>query len=344
MARLFSGIQPTGEKHLGNYLGAIRGWAAAQDEHECLFCVVDLHALTAAPDPAALRRDTRRLAALLMACGLDPARCALFVQSHVAGHAELAWLLGCLTGVGELRRMTQFKAKAGEAESASAGLFTYPVLQAADVLLYRAAAVPVGEDQRQHLELARELAARFNRRYAELFPLPAPVLSPEARVMDLQRPTRKMSTSGGTERGTLFLLDSPEAIARKVRAAVTDPGREVRAGPGRPGLSNLLSLLSAATGRPVPELEERFLGRGYAALKAELTEALVTLTMPIRARFRELEASGFAGVEEILAAGAEIAGRLADDTLRQAKAAVGLLPPRTRGPEAGASGAPAGPR
>jgi tryptophanyl-tRNA synthetase len=229
--------------------------------------------------------------------------------------------------------MTQFKAKAGESDTASAGLFTYPVLQAADVLLYRAAAVPVGEDQRQHLELARDLAARFNRSYAELFPLPAAILPDAARVMDLQRPTRKMSTSGGTERGTLFLLDSPEAIARKVRAAVTDPGREIRAGPERPGLSNLLGLLSAATGRPVPALEERFRGRGYAALKTELAEALVTLTMPIRARFRELEAAGFAGVEEILAAGAEVAGRLADETLRQAKAAVGLLPPRARRPD-----------
>jgi tryptophanyl-tRNA synthetase len=335
VARVFSGIQPTGEKHLGNYLGAIRGWVAAQAEHDCLFCLVDLHALTAAPDPAALRRGTRRVAALLLACGLDPDRCRLFVQSHVPGHAELAWLLGCLTGMGELRRMTQFKAKAGEEDAASAGLFTYPVLQAADVLLYRAEGVPVGEDQRQHLELARDLAGRFNRRYAGLFPLPEAILPDEGtRLMDLQRPTRKMSTTGGTERGTLFLLDPPEVIARKVNAAVTDPGREVRAAPERPGVSNLLGLLSAATGRSVPALEERFHGRGYAALKAELVEALVTLAMPIRSRFRELEASGFAGVEEILAGGADAARRLAAETLREAKEAVGLLPPRSHRLEA----------
>ena len=325
MTRTFSGIQPTGEKHLGNYLGAIRGWVADQERHECLFCLVNLHALTATPDPEALRRDTRRLATLLLACGLDPERCTLFVQSDVAAHTELAWLLACLTGVGELRRMTQFKAKAEAGPSASAALLTYPVLQAADVLLYRAERVPVGEDQRQHLELTRDLAVRFNRRYGELFPLPEAALAElGARVMDLQRPTQKMSTSAGTPLGTLFLLDPPEAVERKIRAAVTDPGRDVRGGPDKAGVSNLLAILAAATGVPLSDLELRFRGRGYAALKAEVVEAVLALIAPIGERYEALAAEGFLATDEALAAGAGRARSLAAETLALAKAAVGL--------------------
>jgi tryptophanyl-tRNA synthetase len=327
MARVFSAIQPTGEKHLGNYLGAIRGWVAMQKDQECLFCIADLHALTGTPDPEALRRDTRRLAALLLACGLDPERCTLFVQSHVPAHAELAWLLDCLTGVGELRRMTQFKTRAGPEGTASAGLLTYPVLQAADILLYRSERVPVGEDQRQHLELARNLAERFGRRYGALFPLPEVVLTEGAsRVMDLQRPTRKMSTSGGTPAGTLFLLDPPQILRRKVAAAVTDPGREVRTGPDKPGISNLLAILAAARDEPVAAFEERLRGRGYAALKAEVADALAALTEPIRTRYETIATDGFQAAEEALRAGAAHARALATETLARAKAAVGLLP------------------
>ena len=326
MGRVFSAIQPTGAKHLGNYLGAIRGWVAAQEQDECIFCIADLHALTASPDPDALRSDTRSVAALLLACGIDPARCTLFVQSHVPAHTELAWLLATLTGVGELRRMTQFKAKAAE-EAASAGLLTYPVLQAADILLYRAERVPVGEDQRQHLELARDLAARFGRRYGPLFPLPQAALAERgARVMDLQRPTRKMSTSGGSTAGTLFLLDPPDVLRRKVAAAVTDAGREIRAAEDKPGVSNLLAILAAARGEPVAALEARLQGQGYAALKGEVAEAVVALTEPIRARHRQLAAAHFREVDATLAEGAQRARSVAGDTLTKAKAAVGLLP------------------
>jgi tryptophanyl-tRNA synthetase len=326
-ARVFSAIQPTGQKHLGNYLGAIRGWVTAQERDDCIFCIADLHALTASPDPEALRSDTRRLAALLLACGLDPARCTLFVQSHVPAHAELAWLLAPLTGVGELRRMTQFKSKADQ-EAPSAGLLTYPVLQAADILLYRAERVPVGEDQRQHLELARHLAARFGRSYGPLFPVPEAAL-PErgARVMDLQQPTRKMSTSGGTAAGTLFLLDPPEALLRKIAAAVTDAGREVRTGPDKPGVSNLLMILAAAREETVAELEERLRDQGYAALKREVGEAVVALTEPIRARYQAFADEGFGEVDAVLGEGAARARARAAGTLAQAKAAVGLLPP-----------------
>ena len=329
--RVFSAIQPTGDKHLGNLLGAIRGWTAAQGRADCLFCIADLHALTAGPDPEELGRDTRRLAALLIACGLEPARCTLFVQSHVPGHADLAWLLACITGVGELRRMTQFKAKAG-GEAASAGLLTYPVLQAADILLYRAERVPVGEDQRQHIELARALAVRFGHRYEPVFPIPrATVPERAARVMDLQRPTRKMSTSDGTAAGTLFLLDPPEAVRRKVSAAVTDAGGEVRRGPDKPGVSNLLSILSAAGDEPVEAIEERFRGRGYAALKAEVAEAVVALTEPIRERYQDLARADFVQVDEALREGAARAQTIAADTLAEAKAAVGLARPAAPG-------------
>jgi tryptophanyl-tRNA synthetase len=332
VARVFSGIQPTGAKHLGNDLGAIRGWVAEQERNECFFCLVDLHALSAQPDPAALREDTRRLAALLLAAGVDPGRATLFVQSHVPAHTELSWILSSLARVGELRRMTQFKAKADEQEGASAALFTYPLLQAADVLLYRAERVPVGADQRQHLELARTLATRFNRRYGEVFVLPEAVLpSDGARVMDLQAPERKMSTSGGTPLGTLLLLDTPDVIRRKVRAAVTDPGGEVRADPGKPGVSNLLEILAAVSRTSVGDLESRLEGRGYAALKDEVAEAVVAHLAPIQARYTELIADGMGQVDEALARGADRARAVAAETLAPVRAAVGLLPPPERG-------------
>jgi len=328
VTRVFSGIQPTGAKHLGNYLGAIRAWISEQQRSECFFCLVDLHALSAQPDPSVLHDDTRRLAALLLAAGVDPARAALFVQSHVPAHAELCWILASLARVGELRRMTQFKAKAEHKDGASAALFSYPILQAADILLYRADRVPVGADQRQHLELARTLAARFNRRYHELFPLPEPLL-PEhgARVMDLQAPERKMSTSGGTPWGTLSMLDPPESIRRKVRAAVTDPGRDVRAEPEKPGVSNLLGILAALGRTSVHDLEARFEGRGYADLKEELADAVVETLSPIQARYAALCDDGMPGVDEVLAAGAARARAAAEATMERVRAAVGLLAP-----------------
>jgi tryptophanyl-tRNA synthetase len=250
------------------------------------------------------------------------------VQSHVRGHAELAWLLACITGLGELRRMTQFKAKTAEGD-ATAGLLTYPVLQAADILLYRAERVPVGEDQRQHLELARTLAARFERRYGPVFPVPEAALPHlGARVMDLRQPTRKMSTSGGTPAGTLHLLDPPDVLRRKIARAVTDSGADVRRAPDRPGVSNLLSILSAARDEPVAALEDRLRGRGHAALKAEVADAVVALTEPIRRRFADLARDGFAAVDEVLREGAARAGAAAADTLARARLAVGLLPAR----------------
>jgi tryptophanyl-tRNA synthetase len=327
VARVFSGIQPSGEKHLGNYLGAIRGWVDAQRVDDSFFCIVDLHALTGLPDPGQLREDTRRVAALLLAAGLDPDRATIFVQSQVPAHAELCWILSCLASTGELRRMTQFKARAGATEHASAALFGYPVLQAADILLYGAQRVPVGADQRQHLELARDLALRFNRRYGEVFTIPGATLpATGARVMDLQAPGRKMSTTGGTPLGTLFLLDTADVIRRKVRAAVTDPESEVRAGPDKPGVSNLLGILAAVTGRPLPALEAELAGRGYSALKDEVADALVALLTPIHEAYDALAGAGFAEVERVLGAGAARAQAVAAETIARAKAATGLRP------------------
>jgi tryptophanyl-tRNA synthetase len=326
--RSFSGIQPSGRKHLGNYLGAIRSWCIEQEDHDLMVGVVDLHALTAPRAPAELGVDTLRTAALLLACGLDPARSTIFVQSQVTGHAELAWLLGSLASVGELRRMAQFRAKATTREMASASLLTYPVLQAADILLYRAERVPVGEDQRQHLELARRLAERFNRRYGRLFPIPQAVVPARgARIMDLQHPANKMSSTEGTPAGTLSLLDTPAAIRRKLGRAVTDAGHEVRATPAKPGVSNLLEILSASSGQPREAHERRLAGAGYGALKAEVAEAVIALLEPIQARYAALAAAGFAEVRAILRAGAARARMLAEATMALVRAAVGLLPP-----------------
>src|SRR6187397_1101141 len=262
--RIFSGIQPTGAKHLGNYIGAIRNYVGTQEKGEAFFCIVDLHSITTDFEPDDLRETTLSLAALLFAAGLDPERCTLFVQSHVQAHAEAAWLLGSVTSFGELNRMTQFKDKREQQEFVSAGLFTYPVLQAGDILLYQTDVVPVGEDQRQHIELTRDVAERFNSRYGETFTLPRGVY-PEvgAKIMDLQEPEKKMSTTGGTANGTVYILDPPDEVRRKVKTAVTDSGREVRHTEEKPGVSNLIEVMTVATGESIADVEARYDGEGY---------------------------------------------------------------------------------
>jgi tryptophanyl-tRNA synthetase len=326
MTRVLSGIQPTGEIHLGNYVGAIRQWALDQHEHDSFFCVVDLHALSADIDPETLTAKTLEVATILMAGGLDPHVCTLFVQSHVHQHAELGWLLECVTSIGELRRMTQFKdksAKGGE-ESARVGLFTYPVLQAADILLYDADRVPVGDEQRQHLELCRDLAIRFNNRYGETFVVPeAAVPAVGARIMDLQRPDTKMSKSAESPKGTVMVLDEPDAIERKFRRAVTDPGTSVRFDfEHKPGVSNLLQILAAVTGRAPEEVADDY--DQYGPLKGDTAAAVIELLRPVRERYAEL-AGDPAIAEAVLKQGADKARAVASVTLRRAQEAVGLL-------------------
>jgi tryptophanyl-tRNA synthetase len=325
--RVFSGIQPTGEAHIGNYLGALRNWVAFQETHDAYYCVVDLHALTLPWDPARLRRQTLEKAAELMACGVDPERSVLFVQSHVDQHTELAWVLSCIGRMGELRRMVQFKEKSkGESESVSVGLFTYPVLQAADVLLYKAHGVPVGEDQRQHVELMRDIGGRFNSLYGETFVLPEPWI-PEAgaRVMSLDDPTQKMSKSAARPAASVQLVDPPEAIVKKIKSAVTDSGREVAAAPDKPALTNLLTIFSLVAGESVAELEARFAGKGYGDFKAALAEAVVEALAPIRARYEELM-SDPAEVERALKGGAGRAAEVAAATMAEVVERAGLLP------------------
>ncbi len=326
MARVLSGIQPSGDLHLGNYLGAIRQWVADQDEHDAFFCVVDLHALTLEIDPDELRARTRETALDLLAAGLDPDRCTLFVQSHVPEHTRLAWLLECTTTMGELQRMTQFKEKSEGRDSVRVGLFTYPTLQASDILLYDAERVPVGDDQRQHLELARTLAQRFNHHYGDTFVVPSTALPPHAaRVMDLQYPERKMSKSTGTPLGTVLLLDEPEEIVRKVKKAVTDTEPDVRYDPEtRPGVANLLDLLATATGRRPQDLVGAY--SSYGKLKGDVADALVELLRPVRERRAELAADPGA-VLDLLALGAAKAGAIASVTYGRAAAAIGLLAP-----------------
>jgi len=326
MARVLSGVQPSGDLHLGNYLGAFRNWVVDQHEFDAFFCVVDLHALTNDYDPAVLADKTLETAQNLLAVGLDPSVCTLFVQSHVPEHPRLTWLLECTASYGELRRMTQFKDKGGEQETVRAGLLTYPVLMAADILLYHAERVPVGDDQRQHLELTRDLAARFNNRYGETFVVPeAAVPEVAARVMDLQDPTRKMSKSVSSPLGTVLVLDTPEEIDRKVRKAVTDAETEVRYDPvTKPGVSNLLELLSASTGGDPAELATHYVN--YGQLKADVAEAVAELLRPVRERLTELQSErGY--VESVLAEGAAKATAVAGPTLDRAMRAVGLLPP-----------------
>ena len=322
--RVLSGIRPTGESfQLGNYVGAVRHWAQMQDEAECFFFLADLHALVDTPEPATLQRRTRESVAELLAMGVDPQRSAVFVQSHVPEHAELAWVLGCLTGFGEASRMTQFKEKGG----GTVGLFTYPVLQAADILMYQPNAVPIGEDQRQHLELTRDVAQRFNSRYGETFVLPAAYAARAGeRIKDLQVPARKMSkTIGGP--GTIWVLDDPKALAKKVRSAVTDTGREVRAGEDKPGITNLLTILSVATGKAVGELEAGYAGRGYGDFKADVAEAVIEMFAPVRERYAELVADP-GHLDGVLADGAARAHEVAAATMAAVRDRIGLLAPR----------------
>jgi tryptophanyl-tRNA synthetase len=324
MARVFSGVQPSGSLHVGNYLGAIRQWAIDQFEADSFYCVVDLHGLTVEHDPSDLRSRTLETATGLLAAGLDPDVCTLFVQSHVHEHTELAWLLECTATFGELSRMTQFKEKSLGRESVRAGLLTYPTLMAADILLYDTDRVPVGDDQRQHLELTRDVAARFNGRYGDTFVVPeAAIPKVAARVMDLQHPDRKMSKSVESPLGTVTILDTPEEIDRKVKRAVTDTDGEMRYDPAhKPGLANLIELLASATGRSIEDVVSSY--ERYGPLKADLSEALVTLLGPVKARHEEL-ASDPGGVAALLEKGAAKASAVAGPTLRRAKEAIGLL-------------------
>ena len=324
--RVFSGIQPSGTPHLGTYLGALKNWVSIQDDHDTFYCIVDLHALTVPQDPKVLRHNVRELAAVFVAVGLDPERSVIFRQSRVSAHAELAWLLNCIARVGELSRMTQFKDKAqrGGAEAASVGLYDYPVLQAADILLYGTHLVPVGEDQRQHLELSRTLARRFNNLYGETFVVPEPmILDIGARVMALDEPTQKMSKSSPTPAGYVALLDEPDTIRRKIRRAVTDSGTQIAASPEKPAIANLLGIYAALAGKTIPELEEQYEGRGYGDFKGDLAEVVVEALSPIRERALEL-LDDPRELDDILESGAERARKVASSTLHDAWAKMGL--------------------
>ena len=319
--RIFSGIQPTGAKHFGNYSGGFRQYAATQDLGDAFFCIVDLHSLTTPQDPEGVREATLDLAAMLLATGLDPNRSTIFIQSHVPAHTECAWILGCVATYGELRRMTQFKEK-GEG---SAGLFTYPVLMAADILLYHTDKVPIGDDQRQHLELTRNIAERFNSRYGETFRLPEGIYPQVgARVMDLQEPERKMSTTGGTPQGTIGLLDPPDTVRRKVRSAVTDSGSAVRRADDKPGITNLIDIMAVATGSTPEEIESRYDGSGYGKFKEDVAEAVVSVLDPIRLRYGELRGNPDE-LRGILARGAAKAEAIASETLQTVYDGVGLV-------------------
>ncbi len=328
--RVLSGIQPTaGSFHLGNYLGAVRQWVALQETHDAFYMVVDLHAITVPQDPAELWANTRLAVAQLLAAGLDPDRCTLFVQSHVPEHAQLGWVMNCLTGFGEASRMTQFKDKSAKqgADRATVGLFTYPVLQVADILLYQANQVPVGEDQRQHIELTRDLAERFNGRFGQTFTIPAPyILKETAKIYDLQDPAVKMSKSASTPKGLINLLDDPKATAKKVKSAVTDTDTVIRFdAEKKPGVSNLLTILSTLSGSSVEELERSYEGKGYGALKTDLAEAMVEFVTPFRARTQEY-LDDPETLDSILAKGAEKARAVAAETLAQTYDRMGFLP------------------
>ena len=325
--RVLSGVQPSGDLHLGNYLGAFRNWVADQHDHDALYCLVDLHALTLEQDPTVLADRTLDAARWLLAAGLDPRICTLFVQSHVPEHTELSWLLECTATYGELQRMTQFKDKSGGRESVRVGLFTYPVLMAADILVYDADRVPVGDDQRQHLELARNVAQRFNSRYGETFVVPeAAIPRVAARVMDLQEPTNKMSKSTGTDAGVVYLSDEPAAVERKIKRAVTDSGSDVVFDPvNRPGLANLIQLLAAATDREPAETAKGY--SQYGPLKADAAAAVVEMLRPVQERYRDLAAEPGA-LTAVLAEGAARARQIASATVGRAREGMGLLPPR----------------
>ncbi|MFD3920316.1 tryptophan--tRNA ligase [Streptomyces sp. NPDC058595] len=328
--RALSGIQPTaGSFHLGNYLGAIRQYVALQETHDAFYMVVDLHAITMPQEPADLRANTRLAAAQLLAAGLDPQRCTLFIQSHVPEHAQLGWVMNCLTGFGEASRMTQFKDKSARqgADRATVGLFTYPILQVADILLYQADSVPVGEDQRQHVELTRDLAERFNTRFGTTFTVPKPHIVKEvAKIYDLQDPSIKMSKSASTPKGLVNLLDDPKVTAKKIKSAVTDTGTEIRFDAAdKPGISNLLTIYSTLTGASIEDLEKKYEGKGYGALKVDLADAMVDFVTPFRSRTQEY-LDDPETLDSILAEGAEKARTVAAETLAQAYERIGFLP------------------
>jgi tryptophanyl-tRNA synthetase len=329
--RIFSGIQPTGRKHLGNYIGAIRQYVEGQDRGEAIYCIVDLHATTVAYDPKELRERTYDTAAILLAAGLDPDRCIFFRQGDVMEHTELAWMLSSVTSHGDLNRMHQFKDKsAQQRELVSAGLFVYPVLMAADVLLYQADEVPVGDDQRQHVELMREIAQRFNARFGETFVVPEHRI-PEvgARIMDLQDPTRKMSTTGGSEQGTLYVLDDPKAVAKKIKSAVTDSGSEVVRGDDKQGITNLIEIMAVLRETDPAGIEREFEGKRYGDFKGAVAETVVDALAPIRERYEEIRADQDA-LEDTLEAGAGKARAIASETLAEVRDRMGVGPARAR--------------
>lgn len=328
---LLSGMQPSASSlHLGNYLGALTQWVAMQEDYNAYYVIVDLHAITVPQDPKELKANTRRTAAQYLAAGLDPAKSALFVQSHVPAHAQLAWVLNCITGFGEASRMTQFKDKTqkGGVENSSVGLFTYPILQAADILLYQPKSVPVGEDQRQHLELTRDLALRFNSRFGETFTVPeAHILKETAKIYDLQNPTAKMSKSAADPKGLVNLMDEPGVITKKIKSAVTDTDGEIRFDrEAKPGVANLLGIFSAISGESIQALESRFAGQGYGALKTELAEVVVAHLDPIRVRATEL-LSDEAELDRLLAKGAAKANEVAESTLATVYERLGFVRP-----------------
>jgi tryptophanyl-tRNA synthetase len=328
--QIFSGIQPTGRKHLGNYIGAIVQWVAGQDD--ALYCLVDLHALTVPYEPEALRESVYDTAATLLAAGLDPERCIFFRQGDVQEHTELTWLLAGVTAYGDLTRMTQFKDKTATLgrDLVSAGLFFYPVLMAADVLAYRAREVPVGDDQRQHIELMRDVAERFNARFGETLVVPeARIPEVGARIMDLQFPDRKMSTTGGSPQGTVYMTEEPDAIVKKFRSAVTDSGSEVVRAPDKPGISNLIDILASVRGISPGEVEASYNGSGYGAFKQAVADAVVEYLAPVRARYLQLRGDE-PELERVLAAGAEKARAIASDTLADVREAMGVGPVRVR--------------
>jgi tryptophanyl-tRNA synthetase len=327
--RIFSGIQPTGRKHLGNYIGAITQYVAGQGRGEAMYCVVDLHAITVSYEPKDLRESVYDTAATLLAAGLDPDRCIFFRQGDLPEHPELCWLLASVTAHGDLTRMTQFKEKsAAQRDLVSAGLFFYPVLQAADVLAYKAHEVPVGEDQRQHVELMRDVAERFNARFGEILVVPEVRLpAVGARIMDLQAPERKMSTTGGTPQGTVYLLDEPDAIGKKFRSAVTDSGSDIVRGPDKAGVSNLIDIMAAVTDCSLEDVEREFDGSGYGAFKQAVADAVVAYLAPVRERYNALRGDEPA-LERTLAAGAEKARAIASVTLREVREAMGVGPVR----------------
>jgi len=328
-ANLLSGMQPSADSlHLGNYLGALTNWVAMQDEFNAFYMIVDLHAITVPQDPQELRNNTRRTAAQYIAAGIDPNKSSLFIQSQVPAHAQLAWVLNCITGFGEAGRMTQFKDKSQKsgADSASVGLFTYPILQAADILLYQPKKVPVGEDQRQHLELTRDLAMRFNSRFGETFTVPeAHILKETAKIYDLQNPTAKMSKSN-EPKGTINIMDETSVTVKKIKGSVTDTDNEIRFDvEGKPGVSNLLGIYSAVSGKSVKELESTFAGKGYGDLKSEVADAVVSVIEPIRTRATEL-LEDTKELDSLLASGADRANELAERTLASVYDKIGFIP------------------